>query len=401
MKNVIIPLAAALITNLATADNACGHSSCSSHSHNQHQYGCSHSYSDFFLLPNEDNRQFGGDLHLQIVSEKTYRAPESDEEINNTFAHAHLDTFWQITDNLRLDSRLNLEEAHNHGGHHHDHDHESGNRFFDEHQLTAEELYLSYEFEDTLLIYGGKFNPEVGFNYHVMPGYLGYQQLEEYAIREKVGTGLKYKLDAGKLGTYIFNGSLFQSDTTFLSNSLLHQRGHHNIEDGGPATHGGLRSYAVSLKNQPYQFKTGSLSHHFNWQIGYARQAGSADDYTAETRNSISAQHVTNITENLLARAVIEHVDITHLNGEADHNRKITTTGAEIRFKRWEIGTSYTHIDNNAEEDDETINAWSYQGSIGYHFTKNFALQTGFKKVTEGGESKESAGVSLLYSLNF
>ncbi len=413
MKKILVPLLTAAALNLAVADTECNDPQCATdhnhdHTHQHNPYGCQdgcrYGYSEFFLVKNVNEQDFGGHLCLEVVTEKTYRAPEAEEEINNTFAHAHLDTYWQITKNLRLDGRLNLEEAHDHGHHHEEgeeEEHGGGNRFFDEHQLAMEELYLSYNWDENFLFYTGKFNPEVGFNYHAMPGYLGYQQLEEYAIKEKVGVGMKYRLATNNLGTYILNGSFFQSDRSFLSGSLLNEREHNNIEDGGPANHSGLRSYAVTLKNKPYSFKLGSIHNNFNWQVGYARQAGAEEDFTAETRTSISAQHVIDFTSSLQLRGVFEVVDITNYYGEDGHDQQVATGGAELKFNRWEIGGSYTHIDNSAEEAEEGANAWSYQGSIGYYLTTNLCLQLGMKKTTEHEESKESAGIALLYAVDF
>lgn len=76
--------------------------------------------------------------------------------------------------------------------------------------------------------------------------------IEEYKIAERIGAGFKYSANLEDFGTHQINISSFFADTTFLSDSLIDQRGHTSKEDGGLANTEDFDSYAISISGKEF-----------------------------------------------------------------------------------------------------------------------------------------------------
>ena len=77
-------------------------------------------------------------------------------------------------------------------------------KFFEEHKTIVNKLYLNINAED-FNFYIGKFSPVVGIDFHKFPGAYGYQEVEGYALLQKVGLGGQYTADLEDAGTHKFN----------------------------------------------------------------------------------------------------------------------------------------------------------------------------------------------------
>ena len=66
-------------------------------------------------------------------------------------------------------------------------------------------------------------------------------------------------------------------DTTFLSDSLLDQRGHTSKEDGGLGNTEDFDSYAISLGGKDFYSLNNNIAERVSYRLGYAHQeAGSS-----------------------------------------------------------------------------------------------------------------------------
>ena len=177
------------------------------------------------------------------------------KNLMNPYSHSHLELGMRVNSKISINSNIKIEGEP--AGHAHGHSEEAGsetsngNKIFAKHPLLVEQLTINFENEN-YSIYAGKFNPAVGFDYHNFPGIFGYQVIESYLIRERIGLGAKFRQDAGDLGQHTLNFSSFFADTTALSNSILFQRGTTSKKDGGLSNTEDFRSYSISLNGSDF-----------------------------------------------------------------------------------------------------------------------------------------------------
>ena len=95
---------------------------------------------------------------------------------------------------------------------------------------------------------------------------------------------------------------------------------------------------------------------------------------------------------------LIFNILITAVYAEDKHDRSYTTGGLELNYQKWNIGSSYTYIDNDADEADESFNGNIFQGSIGYDLSSNVNLNFGFKNQDTDNKKTEGIGTALKIS---
>ncbi|WP_025899427.1 hypothetical protein [Sneathiella glossodoripedis] len=345
---------------------------------------------------------FYGHLHAKVLFDHVYDAEESDEEINEAYTHSHLELGYGFENGLSFNTNLELEGEP--GGH----DHHGGgseldgnNRYFEDTPLFVRSLTVNYD-RKSFGLYAGKFDPVISLDQHAMPGIYGYQIVDEYTVREKIGFGGYGQLNAGDYGKHRLDVSTFFSDTTFLSNSVLHERGQTKEEDGGVANTEDFSSIAISLGGRDFYSLNSDIPEGLSYRIGFAHQAAGEGDEEDETRFSISGQYEHVFTSDLKGRVLGEIVHINHLNGEAPHDRTYKTVGAELTYDQWVAGSTFTHIGNdNPEEADEAIDGKVFQASLEYRFQNGISLGGGYKYQDVEGEENHRLGAMLSYSLEF
>ncbi|MEK9684360.1 MAG: hypothetical protein VW226_07425 [Rhodospirillaceae bacterium] len=345
-----------------------------------------------------ERKGFYAHLETSVLYESIYSAPEASEEIEQTYSHSHLGLGYRINPNFSIDSIIKLEgepAGHAHGGE----AARTGDQFFDAHPLILEALTLTYR-NKALEIYGGKFNPELGFNYHSWPGLFGYQVAEGYMLKEHLGIGAKLAHDAGDYGRHSINVTSFFKDT-LLSGSLLHNRGRRSKSDGGLANTERLNSYAVSLGGQDFFSLDNNFVEGLSYRLGYAKQAAGSGNESPETRFSTSIAYEKRVTANAATRVFVERMAIGHLGGETAHNRIHTTLGFSLDYKNWNIGGTHTHINNDAGEADENHDGYIGQISMGYIFENGINISIGYKQSKEENERKDRIGTKIAYNIEF
>ena len=369
------------------------------------------------------DKGFYSHVDIKIHFDRIVDAEEASEEFDEAYTHSHMELGMRFNSKLSVNANIKLEgepAGHHHGhGHaeeeeHHDeeegehHDEEEGehhenevatDKLFDDHPLLVEQLTINFD-DEHYSLYAGKFNPVVGFDYHNFPGMYGYHVIESYVIRERIGIGAKLNHDAGDFGRHTLNVSSFFADTV-LSDSVVHARGNTSKDDGGISNTEDFQSFAISLGGTDFYSLDNNVAEGLTYGLGYAKQAAGAGNAEDETRYSASLAYTQKLTKDIEADLIAEHMQINHLGGENGHDRSYTTVGLGLDYKNWNLGTTYTHINNDADEADEGHDGHIYQVSVGYRFSNGLGLSIGYQKSDEENEEKERIGTLVSYSYDF
>tara|TARA_Y100000768_G_scaffold387950_1_gene381142 strand:- start:740 stop:1966 length:1227 start_codon:yes stop_codon:yes gene_type:complete len=388
-----------------------GFSSGYSYSKDGHE-GHDHSSHDHSSHGNSDKKFYihgGFKFHFDTIVE----AHEKKEEVDESYTHSHLQIGYNLGKNLSLMTDLKIEgesSGHSHGGV----AKTPEDKFFDDHKLFINKLVLSYTSDNGITLYGGKFAPSVGLDFHTFPGIWGYEKAEEYAIVERIGYGIALKQDFEDFGTHKLDVSTFFKDNTSLSNSLITDRGKTKKSDGGVSNTQDFSSYAISLEGKNFFSLTNSFVDGLSYKLGHAKQAKATknlgsnsanssgiDDNTAlthdEKRSSISLIHKSMVTPNLSMKILTEYMKIEHLTGEEGHDREYMTTGLDFYYKKINLAGTYVQETNEADEEDEAIDDKVYQVSLGYLFNDSLHFHVGYKKADEENETKHTLGAMIQY----
>ena len=367
-----------------------------------HDHDHSHDHSDDHAAT-EKSSPFYAHIHVTVHGDSIIDAEEADEEFNEAYSHSHLDMGYRFGGGFSVNTTIKLEgepsgHDHGHGGGGGDAD--GSDKFFEDHPLLVETLTVNYDAQ-YFSLFAGKFNPVIGFDYHRFPGIYGYQSIEEYAVRERIGFGGALKLPTDDFGSHQLDFSTFFADTTILSDSLLYERGQTDLDDGGLANTEDFSSFSLSLGGRNIPVLTTQPGTGLSYRFGYARQAEGDGGEAAETRFSTSLGYRYQFTNSFGAELLGEHMNIRHLGGEELHDRNYTTGSVRLDYNQWNLGTSYTYIKNDAEEADEDINGNVFQVSLGYTFLNGFEVGVGYKRADEEDEVTERVGFLVGYSYEF
>ncbi len=340
-----------------------------------------------------------GHIDLSIHADSIIDAPDEDEEINEVFSHSHADLKLHMNEEVSINTKVKLEGESS--GHSHQHSSSfHGDKYFEDHELFVQELTVNYD-NDDIALYAGKFNPIVGIDYHSMPGVYGYQKVEEYAILERIGAGVGLKVDSKNYGNHRIDVSSFFDDTTFLSDSLINQRGHTSEEDGGISNTEDFSSYAVSLGAENLQVPAAKVLNGFSYRVGAATQAKGSGDDSDETRYTAAVGYEVKITEDVSAKIITEYADVSHWGGEEHHDRAYRTAATGLYYKGWNAAVSYTDIGNDAEDDHDDHDGYVAQVSGGYKFDNGIGVDLGYRNSDEDGDKRDTVGLLVSYSISF
>ena len=402
-KNLILVIFTVMVFSISPSVSYAKDDAHEGHDHSSHDHS-SHGSSDkkFYI-------HGGFKVHFDTITE----AHEKKEEVDEAYTHSHLQIGYNLNKNLSLLTDIKIEgesAGHSHGGT----TIVPEDKIFEDHKLFINKLILSYSTDSGITLYGGKFNPSVGLDYHVFPGIWGYQKAEEYAIVERLGYGIALKQNFEDLGTHKLDVSTFFKDTTSLSNSVITDRGKTKKSDGGVSNTQDFSSYSISLEGKNFFSLSNNFVDGLSYKLGHAKQSkatknlgsnsansSAINDNTAltndEKRSSISLMHKSLIAPNLSMRILTEFMKIEHLTGEDGHDRDYMTTGLDLYYKKFNVGGTYTQETNEAAEEDEAIDDKVYQVSVGYLVNNNLHFHVGYKKADEENEIKHTLGAMIQY----
>ena len=378
---------------------------------------------------------FFADVHAKVHSDQLVSVEAGEHKFSETYAHAHFDAGASFGEHFSVFAGIKLEgepAGHAHGGEVPLAVPDGSDRFFDDHPLIVEQLKLTIS-DGPFSLYGGKFNPKVGFNYERFPGVYSYQTVEEYAIKERIGVGFGVSFNAIDYGVHKLDFSTFHADTSALSDSLITKRGQTDKEDGGVSNTEDISSFAISLGGSDFYSLNNDIVEGLSYQLGYAEQKAGRGNEADEKRTSAGLEYRHQFSRDLEARLVTEIMDIDHINGEAAHDRTHSMLALGWDYRRWNFTVSYMNVDNMVEEEHdeeeeeeghhdededeheedeeghghehdheaEGMDGHIFQVSLGYQFNNGIGLDWGYQYVDEEGEITERMGLMLSFGYAF
>jgi hypothetical protein len=340
---------------------------------------------------------------VSVYGDWVYDATETSEEGFNLKTHTHFDLEVSPVDHWFIRSKIKVEQSHSHEhGSHEEDDHDDegrgGNRYFEDHVLIFEELQVVYA-PGAWAFFAGKFNPDSGLDQHTVPGYYGYEIVEEYSILGRMGAGASYRFDTDHFGSHYVRASGFFRDTTFLNQTLINGSEEPDDQnDGGIANTEDFSSWAISLSGDRLLYTAiGDTIHDVDYVLAYAHQAagyGADEDHTAEERIAVGGVYTATLTEDLQLRTVGEFKHIRNNGTHKGEDLSIYTAGVGTTYRGWELGGSYSLLDSNEDEDGHHI-----QASLGYVWPNGLGVHAGWKSVEEEGDEQKSVGLMVSYHM--
>ncbi|MDA7966339.1 hypothetical protein [Ruegeria sp.] len=207
----------------------------------------------------QDSR-FSAEFSVELETDFTFDADDPGAELTDTFATIEGALGYQFTDRFSIASTLVFEPIED----------ATGNRFFEDQGLYAEELFFAYDFGPAAVAVG-KFNPAFGLAWDLAPGVFGVDFAEDYEITERVGGAVTIPL-SGLGGAHELSFYAFTADRTILSDSLFNERGQLRLEDGGVSNTEDVESFVLSLAGS-----VGDTAYTFGLQSQAAGEGDEAD----------------------------------------------------------------------------------------------------------------------------
>lgn len=353
--------------------------------------------------PSSTTPSFGAHIDVLQHLDTVIDASDPAEEIDEAYAHAHMDMGvfftpeWALVGGLKLEGHPGGESGHAHGA--------GGalpqDRWWQEQALAVETLALRWRGQDSELRVG-KIKPRVGLDFHAMPGLYGYQILEAYEIPGRLGVAAAHEFKPHGLGRHRLDLAAFRADRSELSRTWITKEDRLTGAAGGPANTAGIESWALSYQGDGF----GGFGLDDAWldglsyRIGYAHQEQGEGNANDEQRWSLGLEKRFQIGT-WAARAVAERMAIDHLDGEADHDRVTLSAGLDVQRGPWQIAGGMTLIDNQAGDPDEAHPNQILHASLGYRLRNDLQLMVGVKDTETGNERRQRVGLGLNWHTHF
>jgi hypothetical protein len=261
--------------------------------------------------------------------------------------------------------------------------------------LVAEEIGMEYR-EERFLFGIGKFNPT--FSYAMKNKYYGVEGtgiVSGYQLYEKLGFYVAMVLP-------IFNArvNFFRNDTTFLSRSLLKDRGTYNLKGDVGNVGDILKNFTVTMD---FPILSGP-----RLNLGFRRLATSNSEKKPEFGYVAGLEFLFEETRDTIGAApMVELVALHNHDGEPSKNTFFILTNIPLFYERWNFSVAWSA---KIPKHDTKRRSQIFQCSIGYTFQNGITVD--FSKKYErnyyNGSSGEiqkgkfsSWGVGLSYLLKF
>ncbi|WP_340109016.1 hypothetical protein [Pikeienuella sp. HZG-20] len=204
-----------------------------------------------------------GGVAIELQNDYTFDSDDPTGEINDLYNTTEAALALEISAETSLNATLVFEPIRDPGP--------NDDRVFEDQGLYAEELYLRHDF-GFLTALAGKYDPAFGAAWDAAPGLYGADFAEDYELTERLGAAFEapFALAGGEA---VFSVAVFAADRTFLSGSLVHDRGELNKSDGGVSNTSAPESVVVSLAGE---------TEGVDYTIAFRRQAKGVGDAADE-----------------------------------------------------------------------------------------------------------------------
>lgn len=340
----------------------------------------------------ESEPGLSGEISFELESDSVLDSDDRDAELTDTYATVEPTLMLRFNPNWSLNAGLVLEPVL---------DPDPGkNRFFEDHGLYAEQLFVQYN-DAWGRIYAGKFNPSFGIARDLAPGIFGTDFADDYELAERVGAGA-----ALVFGNNTMTLNAFTTDRSKLSDSLFTERGRLRKDDAGRGNTNGLESFTVTLGGDEFMAMPG-LSYH----LGLSYQAGGDGDPGNE-RGLVAGLFKTIDMSDDRALDLIAELALFDDYAASTADARYLTVGADYRFEPWHIALASNlrriNSDIGAEnEDDEEvedtgdIHDWLVQISVGYSFDFGLSVDLGYRAADESDDRNDTLGTLAAYTVEF
>ena len=334
------------------------------------------------------------EVDIELQNDLTFESDDRDAEQNELFTTTEPALGLYLLPGLSIQAGLVLEPVKDPAA--------RDDRFFEDHGLFAEQLYLTYE-QDAFSLYGGKFNLPFGVAWDLAPGVYGTDVAEDfYEQVERIGFGGSVTfggdgLGGAGFGEHTFSAQTFFLDTSALSESLITERGRTRESDGGVGNTEDFSSFAFSLDGGDFP----GLPVDLNYHLGVIYQEGGEGDPEDELGFAAGLYGGVEITDDLSIEPIVEFVHFEDAEG-LDQQRDIVTAGAAVLYGPWNLSLSYSGVFTDPGQDDvEDLDLDQYQISAGYAFDFGLDVDLGYKFVEEEDVETHVVGVILHYVFDF
>jgi hypothetical protein len=274
--------------------------------------------------------------------------------------------------------------------------------FVEGYGIVAEEIDFEYR-EESFLLGIGKFNPT--FSYALKNKYYGVNGIKivsSYQLYERLGFYVA-------MISPMFNArvNFFRNDTTFLSRSLINDRGDYNskVDVGSEANI--MENFSITV-DFPF-----SDNHKFN--LGFRKLAADNNkNKKSELGYVAGMEFLFEETRDTLGSApAMELVFLQNHNGDPSKNTLFTLLNIPIFYDKWNFGLSWSaKIFKLKETGDNRIKGSNIiQASVGYTFKNGITIdfsrkyENDHRSTSDGkgvqNEKFSSWGVGISYLLKF
>jgi hypothetical protein len=261
--------------------------------------------------------------------------------------------------------------------------------------IVAEELSLEYR-EERFLMGMGKFNPTFGYalnsRYY---GVGGTKIINSYQLSEKLGFYVA-------MVTPIANARInfFRNDSTFLSRSLLNDRGAYSLDKDMGNVSNILDNFSITL-----DFIT---DNNYRFDLGFRKLATDDPNKKSEFGIVMGMECLFEETlETLGVAPAMEFVLLGNSDGEPEKLTGFTLVNIPIFYDRWNFGISWSAKISKYEKIKFSNIA---QVSVGYTFQNGLSVdfsrkyENDYRSISVGkveNEKFSSWGIGLSYMLKF
>lgn len=347
---------------------------------------------------------FGAHVHATAIYERVRSAANPAlDGISDLRLHAHLNLAWRPVDRVTVVLGVKAEEDEEAPGAAPTAD----DRWLEDHSAFVDVAYAAWNPGAGFEVYAGKFAVAMGLDYHAAPGLYGYETLEEYALLEKVGLGAAYAWGPERGLRQRVEAAAFMADPTFLSESVIHNRGHLHEADGGAGNTGMLDNFALRWAGRGL-----CGAHGLGAAVAVATQAPGVDGSEREWRGVATVDWLHHLAAGVELRLLAEHAQVRHAEGQAGVDGAISTGGAELRLAAGPgaviLGGTWNWLagDDSAPGAGDGDSGSSWQAAVGYQLgagpLRGLRLDLGCKSVNGlGDEDLDKVGVGLTYHRAF
>ncbi len=332
--------------------------------------------------------ELSGEVVIELQNEWATDSDDPNEERNNLFLRTEVAPTLQFTENFYIDGVAVLEPVL---------DFDPGeDTEFDEEGIFIEEIKLNYE-KGPWTAFAGKFNPGFGIGWDFGRGIWSEDFAEDYEITEKIGFGGSYEIDAQENGTHVITASTFFADTSFLSDSIIQERGDLDEADGGASNTEDFSSFVVSIEGENILNVDGL---YYKAAIRHLAEGDANTGGDDEQGVALTLGHVVNVTDRVSVDGLVEFVDISNYDGSNDDNQYVYASAVVTIDEVWNVtaGATSRNVDYQTGRDDDDF---LFQLSGGYDFQNGLTLEAGWRETEEGNVDTTILGALARYSFEF